>query len=109
LIVGGHAAPAIARAARYGDGWIMSAAGPDQFAELAPKVDEAWQQAGREKPWTASLAYFSLGPDAEAHAERNIGHYYEFLGEQTGCDELIFFPGSKHIHQVDELAAVAGK
>jgi alkanesulfonate monooxygenase SsuD/methylene tetrahydromethanopterin reductase-like flavin-dependent oxidoreductase (luciferase family) len=134
LIVGGHASPAIARAARFGDGWIMGAAGPDQFAELAPKVDEAWQQAGRpEKPWKASLAYFSLGPDAEGHAERNIGHYYEFLGdytsqivqsvattpemvhsyiqafEQAGCDELIFFPGSRHTHQADELAGVVGK
>jgi len=134
LIVGGHAEPAIDRAARFGDGWIMGAAGPDQFAELAPKVDAAWQKAGRsEKPWKASLAYFSLGPDAQAHAERNIGHYYAFLGdytsqivasvattpdmvngyiqafEQAGCDELIFFPGSKHTHQVDELADVVGK
>jgi alkanesulfonate monooxygenase SsuD/methylene tetrahydromethanopterin reductase-like flavin-dependent oxidoreductase (luciferase family) len=134
LIVGGHAGPAIDRAARFGDGWIMGAAGPDQFAELAPKVDAAWEKAGRgEKPWKASLAYFSLGPDAQAHAERNIGHYYEFLGdyqsqvvesvattpetvkgyveafERAGCDELILFPGSKHLHQVDELADVLGK
>jgi alkanesulfonate monooxygenase SsuD/methylene tetrahydromethanopterin reductase-like flavin-dependent oxidoreductase (luciferase family) len=133
LIVGGHAPAAIERAARYGDGWIMGAAGPEQFAALEPQVDEAWQQAGKEKPWKGALAYFSLGPDAEAHAERNIGHYYEFLGdmtelivgsvatspekvqgyvdafEQAGCDELIFFPGSKHIHQVDLLADVVGK
>ena len=133
LIVGGHAPVAIERAARFGDGWIMGAAGPDQFAALAPQVDEAWRQAGRDKPWKASLAYFSLGPDAEAHAERNIGHYYEFLGdytsqivesvattpeavhsyvqafEQAGCDELIFFPGSKHTHQVDLLADTVGK
>jgi hypothetical protein len=63
----------------------------------------------------------------------NIGHYYEFLGdytsqivesvattpeqvrsyaqafEQAGCDELIFFPGSKHTHQVDLLADAVGK
>ena len=133
LIVGGHAPAALERAARFGDGWIMGAAGPDQFAALAPQVDEAWQKAGRDKPWKASLAYFSLGPDAEAHAERNIGHYYEFLGdytsrivesvattpeavhsyvqafEQAGCDELIFFPGSKHTHQVDLLADTVGK
>ena len=86
-----------------------------------------------EKQRKASLAYFSLGPDAQAHAERSIGHYYAFLGdytsqivesvattpemvsgyvqafEQAGCDELIFFPGSKHLHQVDELADVLGK
>ena len=134
LVVGGHAGPAIDRAARFGDGWIMGASGPDQFAELAPKVDAAWEKAGHsEKPWKASLAYFSLGPDAQASAERNIGHYYEFLGdyqsrivesvattpelvnayiqafERAGCDELIFFPGSKHLHQVDELAEVLGK
>jgi alkanesulfonate monooxygenase SsuD/methylene tetrahydromethanopterin reductase-like flavin-dependent oxidoreductase (luciferase family) len=133
LIVGGHAPAAIERAARYGDGWIMGAAGPDQFAQLAPLVDAAWQQGARSKPWKGALAYFSLGPDAEAHAERNIGHYYAFLGditeqivssvatspemvqtyvqafEQAGCDELIFFPGSKHTHQVELLADVVGK
>jgi hypothetical protein len=111
----------------------MGADGPDQFAQLAPQDDAAWQQAGRDKPWKGSLAYFSLGPDAEAHAERNIGDYYEFLGEytsqivgsvattremvhsyiqafeQAGCDELIFCPGSKHTHQVDELADAVGK
>jgi hypothetical protein len=36
-------------------------------------------------------------------------HTYIRAFEQAGCDELIFFPGSKHIHQVDELADVVGK
>src|SRR5436305_7282410 len=36
-----------------------------------------------EEQRKASLAYFSLGPDAQAHAERGIGRYYAFLGDYT--------------------------
>ncbi len=97
-------------------------------------VDEAWERAGRSgKPRKASLAYYSLGLDAQAHAERNIGHYYAWLGdyaaqivgstatspemvksyvdgfEQAGCDELVLFPASKHFEQADLLADAVGK
>jgi alkanesulfonate monooxygenase SsuD/methylene tetrahydromethanopterin reductase-like flavin-dependent oxidoreductase (luciferase family) len=134
ILVGGGADPAFDRAARYGDGWIMGGGTPEMFAEAGTKVDEAWERAGRnDKPRKASLAYFSLGPDAEAHAERNIGHYYAWLGDyaaqivgstatspemvqsyvegfqQAGCDELILFPASKHPEQVDLLADAVGK
>jgi alkanesulfonate monooxygenase SsuD/methylene tetrahydromethanopterin reductase-like flavin-dependent oxidoreductase (luciferase family) len=134
LIVGGQVDAAFDRAARYGDGWIMGGGTPEMFAEAGKKVDAAWERAGRsDKPRKASLAYFSLGPDAQAHAERNLGHYYDFLGEyaaqivsgtattpemvrsylegfeQAGCDELILFPASKHPEQVDLLADAVGK
>jgi alkanesulfonate monooxygenase SsuD/methylene tetrahydromethanopterin reductase-like flavin-dependent oxidoreductase (luciferase family) len=134
IMVGGSAAASYERAARYGSGWIMGGGTPEMFADGAKKTDEAWERAGRsDKPRKASLAYFSLGPDAQAHAERNLGHYYAWLGdyaaqivgstatssdmvksyiegfEQAGCDELILFPASKHPEQVDLLADAVGK
>jgi alkanesulfonate monooxygenase SsuD/methylene tetrahydromethanopterin reductase-like flavin-dependent oxidoreductase (luciferase family) len=134
IMVGGSAAASYERAARYGSGWIMGGGTPEMFADGAKKTDEAWERAGRgDKPRKASLAYFSLGPDAQAHAERNLGHYYAWLGdyaaqivgstatssdmvksyiegfEQAGCDELILFPASKHPVQVDLLADAVGK
>jgi alkanesulfonate monooxygenase SsuD/methylene tetrahydromethanopterin reductase-like flavin-dependent oxidoreductase (luciferase family) len=134
ILVGGSVDAAFARAARYGDGWIMGGGTPEMFAAAATKVDQAWDRAGRsDKPRKASLAYFSLGPDAQAHAERNIGHYYAWLGDyaaqivgatatspemvrsylegfaQAGCDELVLFPASKHPEQVDLLADAVGK
>jgi alkanesulfonate monooxygenase SsuD/methylene tetrahydromethanopterin reductase-like flavin-dependent oxidoreductase (luciferase family) len=134
IMVGGNADASFDRAAKYGRGWIMGGGTPEMFVESARKVDEAWARAGRsDKPRKASLAYFSLGPDAQAHAERNLGHYYAWLGdyaaqivgaaatspemvrsyvegfERAGCDELILFPASKHPEQVDLLADAVGK
>jgi alkanesulfonate monooxygenase SsuD/methylene tetrahydromethanopterin reductase-like flavin-dependent oxidoreductase (luciferase family) len=134
VLVGGSADASFERAAKYGDGWIMGGGTPEMFDEASKKVDEAWARAGRSgKPRKASLAYYSLGPDAEAHAERNLGHYYAWLGdyaaqivgstatspemvrsyvegfERAGCDELVLFPASKHPEQADLLADAVGK
>lgn len=134
IMVGGSADASFERAAKYGNGWIMGGGTPEMFAEAGKQADQAWERAGRsKKPRKASLAYFSLGPDAQAHAERNIGHYYAWLGdyaaqivrstatspeivksyvegfEAAGCDELILFPSSKHPEQVDLLADAVGK
>jgi hypothetical protein len=79
-----------------------------------------------------SLAYYGLGPNAEADAEHDLEHYYAWLGdelataiassaatdedtvraciqgfEQAGCDELVIFPTSSDPDQVDLLAAAA--
>lgn len=134
LVVGGHADASFRRAARFGDGWIMGGGAPDQFASLAPKVDQAWAEAGRDGiPRKMSLAYFSLGPDGTENADRYLKHYYAFLGdetataiagsaatsaemvqsyasafEQAGCDELVLFPCSSDPDQVRLLAEAAG-
>jgi alkanesulfonate monooxygenase SsuD/methylene tetrahydromethanopterin reductase-like flavin-dependent oxidoreductase (luciferase family) len=134
IMVGGGANASFERAAKYGDGWIMSGGTPEMFVESSKQVDEAWERAGRsDRPRKASLAYYSLGPDAQAHAERNLGHYYAWLGdyaaqvvssaatsvemvqryvegfEQAGCDELVLFPSSRHPEQADLLADAVGK
>jgi alkanesulfonate monooxygenase SsuD/methylene tetrahydromethanopterin reductase-like flavin-dependent oxidoreductase (luciferase family) len=134
LIIGGQVGRSFERVARYGEGWIQGASGAEQFAELAPKVRAAWSEAGREgEPRMLAIAYYSLGENAEENARRDLGHYYEWLGEQVvefiigaaatdadgvrdyveayreaGCDELTFFPCSSDPGQVDLLAEAAG-
>jgi alkanesulfonate monooxygenase SsuD/methylene tetrahydromethanopterin reductase-like flavin-dependent oxidoreductase (luciferase family) len=133
IVIGGGADVAFERAARF-DGWIMGGGSPDQFAEAAAKVRKAWSDAGRDgEPYLGSLAYFSLGPDAERNAEEKIGGYYKVLGdevaemiagsaakdadtvaqyraafEEAGCQELFFFPADGDPEQVDLLAEAAG-
>ena len=135
LLIGGAVQASFDRAARHGSaGWIAGGAPPDQFAEALGKVKDAWAAAGRDgEPASAALAYFSLGDEAEAAANRYLNDYYGFLGaelsqmiadsaakdadtvkgylaafEGVGCDELILFPTSPDVAQVDLLADAAG-
>jgi len=132
VLVGGTVDAAFERAAKYGAGWILGGGGPDLFAQMAAKVEDAWQRAGRDgKPRKAQLARFALGPNAQSDVE-NVKHYYAWLGEYgdqiassvasseamvqehvqafegAGCDELILFPSSKDPAQVDLLADAVG-
>jgi alkanesulfonate monooxygenase SsuD/methylene tetrahydromethanopterin reductase-like flavin-dependent oxidoreductase (luciferase family) len=133
LIIGGSADVAFARAARYGDGWIMGGGPADRFAGGAAKAREAWQAAGRDgAPRTMALGYFALGDRAEEAANTYLRDYYAFAGEYAdivaagalkdaasvrerieafaaaGCDELVLFPCSPDLAQVDLLADAIG-
>jgi alkanesulfonate monooxygenase SsuD/methylene tetrahydromethanopterin reductase-like flavin-dependent oxidoreductase (luciferase family) len=134
LLVGGYVQASFERAARFGDGWTQGGSGPDQFAEDAASLEEAWKRHGREgKPYKMALTYFSLGPDAEKNAQASLGSYYAYMGEESsamivanavkdadsvkaavssfeskGCDELILFPSSPDPEQVTLLADAAG-
>ncbi len=132
LLIGGSAEPAFERAARFGDGWTLGGGTPDAFAQGLEKMNQAWSAAGREgKPRTMVLFYFALGADAEQQAEASLGHYYAFLGdyaqrvvgsaakdadtvrgylaafEAAGADDVICFPASADVGQVDLLAEAA--
>lgn len=132
LLIGGYAEVSIKRAARYGDGWTQGGGTPDQFAQSLEQLNTAWSEAGREgKPHTLALMYFSLGDDGERAARENLGDYYTFLGDYAeqivasaakdadtikqylagfdaaGCDEVICFPASADIGQVELLAEAA--
>lgn len=134
LIVGGHADAAYARAARFGDGWIAAASGPDQARVGIESARLAWSEAGREdEPHLMALAYFALGDRIEEDLRDNMMDYYAWLGEEiaamiaagaakdadaverflvdyeeAGCDELVFCPSSADPAQVDLLADAAG-
>jgi alkanesulfonate monooxygenase SsuD/methylene tetrahydromethanopterin reductase-like flavin-dependent oxidoreductase (luciferase family) len=132
LLIGGSADAAFERAARFGDGWTLGGGTPDAFAQGLEKTNQAWSAAGREgKPRTMVLFYFALGADAAQHAEYSLGHYYAFLGdyaqrvvgsaakdadtvrgylaafEAAGADDVICFPASADVGQVDLLAEAA--
>ena len=129
LLIGGQSDKAFQRAAKYADGWTMGGGGPDAFTAALGKLKAAWSEAGRDgEPRTSALFYFSLGPDAENVAARNLGDYYSFLSdyaqqivqsaakdaatlngyvsafEQAGVDEIICFPASSDPAQVELLA-----
>jgi alkanesulfonate monooxygenase SsuD/methylene tetrahydromethanopterin reductase-like flavin-dependent oxidoreductase (luciferase family) len=134
LILGGSVEASFRRAAEHGAGWIMGGGTPDQFRGGVEKLNAAWQAAGRSgEPRKMALSYYSLGPDAERNAESYLRDYYGFLGddmagmvagsaakdadtvkqyiaafEQSGADELVFFPSSSDPDQVELLAEAAG-
>jgi alkanesulfonate monooxygenase SsuD/methylene tetrahydromethanopterin reductase-like flavin-dependent oxidoreductase (luciferase family) len=134
LIVGGHADASFARAARFAEGWIAAASGPEQFAVGADKAKAAWAEAGRDgEPRLVALAYYALGDRAAEDASAYLGDYYAWLGKEvaemiaagvpkdaeavgqfvatyreSGCDELILFPSSSDSRQVDLLADAVG-
>ena len=132
LIVGGHVDVSFRRVAQHADGWIAGGLPPDAVKGMIDAVREAWEAAGREgAPRVVGLAYFSLGPDAEAAAEAYLKDYYGFLGDMAdmiaagaakdpdtvkqyagafaaaGLGELILFPCSADPDQVDLLAEAA--
>jgi alkanesulfonate monooxygenase SsuD/methylene tetrahydromethanopterin reductase-like flavin-dependent oxidoreductase (luciferase family) len=134
VVLGGQNPAAMARVARWGDGWISGNGGPRFFAAGAKAAGEAWQQAGREgRPRLLALAYFALGSDATERANSFLRDYYAFAPgvvdmiaggaltsegavrgaveafAEAGCDELILFPCSPDIDQVDRLAEAVGR
>jgi alkanesulfonate monooxygenase SsuD/methylene tetrahydromethanopterin reductase-like flavin-dependent oxidoreductase (luciferase family) len=135
LIVGGMVEASFRRAAEYGDGWILGGGGPNPLVEAREQLDSAWKKERRDgSPYTMSLAYFSLGSDAEAKANGYLRDYYGFLGEElsgmiaggaakdpdtvkqyvaayeaNGCDELIIFPCSSDVKQIELLTDAIGR
>jgi alkanesulfonate monooxygenase SsuD/methylene tetrahydromethanopterin reductase-like flavin-dependent oxidoreductase (luciferase family) len=132
LLIGGGADVVYQRAARYADGWTMGGGTPDMFKEAREKLTGAWTTFGRDdRPRTMALFYFALGDNAERVASDKLGDYYAFLGdyaqqivasaaknadtvkryiagfEAAGADDVICFPASAEVSQVDRLAEAA--
>ena len=130
LIIGGQADVSFKRAATHGSGWIMGGGTPDNFAGGLQALRQAWSAAGRtDTPRNIALCYFALGPEGRSHADRYLQHYYAFMPQYVdivaasaavseqmvrgyadafaaaGCDELIAFPCSAGLEQVDLLAS----
>ena len=127
LVIGGATKAAFRRVREYGDGWTMGGGGPDDFATGADQARSAWRQAGRQgEPRLIALCYFALGDGARENGEAYLGTYYDFLGEQVagmiagsavvtpetavqyrngfaqaGADDLVYYPCSTDVGQVD--------
>jgi alkanesulfonate monooxygenase SsuD/methylene tetrahydromethanopterin reductase-like flavin-dependent oxidoreductase (luciferase family) len=132
LLVGGMVDASIRRVVRFGDGWTMGGGRPEDFARMAENVRSAWSEAGRDgQPRLVALCYYALGENARETADKDLLHYYAWLGDvaqaiaqsaavseemitqyrdafaEAGADELVYFPTSTDVDQVDLLAEVA--
>jgi probable F420-dependent oxidoreductase len=128
LLLGGMSNRTIERVVKWGIGWTVGGAGPEQGAPFAERVRAAWKEAGRDgQPRIVALNYFSLGQGALEAATSYLGDYYGDFGLQIaqfipksaealkdtvkkfadfGFDELFLDPVSSDLRQVD-LAADA--
>ena len=129
LLVGGASGVALARMARYGDGYAHGGGPPRAFESAATRALAAWSDLGRPgRPALWGQAYFALGD--EAAGEAYLLDYYAFTGpfaakvaagnlisaravrdfvrayEEAGCDELILFPTVADLGQLERLADV---
>lgn len=133
IVIGGTSDAAMRRVVEHASGWIAGGGGVQAFAATAARVRDAWSDARRDgAPRLLALGYYALGPDARATADAYIQHYYGFLGpvaehiahtvlvsdaqvrdelagfEAAGCDEVILFPCSPDLSQIELLASVRG-
>jgi alkanesulfonate monooxygenase SsuD/methylene tetrahydromethanopterin reductase-like flavin-dependent oxidoreductase (luciferase family) len=134
LIVGGHSPAAMRRAAKVADGWIAGGSSAAGYAALVSQARTEWIAAGRaDRPRMHSLAYVSLGPDGQQRAETYLRAYYAFIGVkaeraaagvitapeqlrelvdsygEAGCDELLLFPCTAEISELDRIAEAVGQ
>lgn len=86
LLIGGGAPRAIARVARWADGFIVGGGGNlDRVREVFGTIIESWRSNGRSgRPRFVSQVSYALGDDAVIETARaNQYAYYEWLGERV--------------------------
>ena len=131
LLIGAVSPRALARVARWGDGFIAGGGDPDAARASYDSVLAQWNEIGREgRPRFVSAAYFALGDDAEDRVASYIKDYYSFMPqyaevianaapsspeqvrntlrayEDIGIDEFLLWPCDPSLDQVDRLADI---
>ena len=131
LLIGATTPAAMARVARWGDGFIAAGGDPNAARASFDSILADWESAGREgQPRFVAAAYFALGPDAESSVNDYIGDYYGFMPEyagmiaqgspttpervqqllksyaDVGVDEFLLWPCNPSLDQVGRLADV---
>jgi alkanesulfonate monooxygenase SsuD/methylene tetrahydromethanopterin reductase-like flavin-dependent oxidoreductase (luciferase family) len=129
LLFGGFAPAAMARMARWGEGYVGGSMPPEMVAGAFDGARAAWQEAGREgSPRLVAIAYYSLGDPEKGRG--NVQDYYSSMGEQAafiastvrtsadevkevakafealGADELIFNPATDDPDEIARLADI---
>ncbi|MCM2430346.1 LLM class flavin-dependent oxidoreductase [Streptomyces sp. RKAG337] len=128
VLFGGFTPAALARAARWGDGFLGAAPSPHFTDRLFRQAEQAWRDAGRTSaPRLVAQVNVAIGPDAVvAEARENVARYYAFLGDAThfadgllgdpqeikaavsayadlGADEVILYCWSPDPDQIDRF------
>ncbi|MFG2358693.1 LLM class flavin-dependent oxidoreductase [Streptomyces sp. NPDC048521] len=132
LLFGAFAPKALARVARWGDGFLCASL-PDQAGEMLRLVSQQWREAERSgQPLLIGQINVALGPDSTVQEARtNMLRYYGFAPEfaelsakemitteagirkaidayrDLGAHEVILGCWSDDIGQIDRLAALA--
>ena len=130
LLIGAREEPALRRAGRLGDGFIVGG-GPERARAAADIVEDAWREAGKPgKPRLVGAAYYALGPNVSKGADY-IRQYYasgafaephvqallttqesikDMLKgfEDIGMDEFILWPTIAELDQFDRAAELVG-
>jgi alkanesulfonate monooxygenase SsuD/methylene tetrahydromethanopterin reductase-like flavin-dependent oxidoreductase (luciferase family) len=132
LLVGGGSGPALARMARYADGYAHGGGPPRAFASAAARAQAAWTDLGRPgRPRLWGQGYFALGDVERGNAY--LRDYYAFTGpveerivaanltsaraikdfvrgyEEAGCDELVLLPTVGDVEELDRLAEAVSR
>ena len=132
LLIGGYAPDALARAGRWGDGYIASGHALGLAQAAFTTAQEAWRAAGRTGSFRfVGMQPFALGPRAQEQGEVYVRNFYSASSQmQTmldtfyrtpeqirdalracadiGMDELVLMPAIAELDQVDRLAEVIG-
>ncbi len=132
VLVGGTSDVVYSRMARYTDGYIHGGGPPRAFAKAADKARAAWSDAGRPgRPLLWGQGYFALGGgEVQERGMDYLRDYYAFTGpfaekiaagllttpqaiagflrgyEEAGCDEMMLFPTTPDLSQLEQLAEV---
>ena len=128
LLFGGLSAPAYARMAKWGTGYIGGSLPVGMVAEAFDGARAAWAEAGRDgKPRLIAIAYFAVEDGDTGRA--NVRDYYSFLDtaytelvvdnvavgpdaiaatiksfQDIGADELVFNPTTSDPDEIERLA-----
>ncbi|GAA3104516.1 LLM class flavin-dependent oxidoreductase [Pseudonocardia yunnanensis] len=130
MLFGANSAPAYARMAREGVGYVGGAIPAPMVAPYIEAARVAWKDAGRDgDPRIVALGYFALG-DVE-QGRTNVKHYYDVTGEDfsnvvadgvsgspeavkdavraytdLGADELILIGATDDVDEISRLAEI---
>jgi alkanesulfonate monooxygenase SsuD/methylene tetrahydromethanopterin reductase-like flavin-dependent oxidoreductase (luciferase family) len=133
LLLGGYAPRAIQRVTRYAHGIITGINDIKQIDQTFRAVEQGWQEAGRAgKPRLVAQIDIALEMHDGGQGRQNVLDYYAVLPsfatsksatllttqqqlsdirhalEQIGTDEVVFFPWSTDIEQIDRIADLLG-
>ncbi|WP_037303874.1 LLM class flavin-dependent oxidoreductase [Amycolatopsis orientalis] len=128
LLFGGFAPKALARMAKWGEGYVGGSMPPEMVSGAFEQARAAWREAGREgEPRLVAIAYFALGEPDTGRAK--VRDYYGNMGAEPadfiasgvrttpeavrdavkafgdiGADELIFNPATDELDDIARLA-----
>jgi alkanesulfonate monooxygenase SsuD/methylene tetrahydromethanopterin reductase-like flavin-dependent oxidoreductase (luciferase family) len=133
ILIGGYSPAATQRVGRWGDGFIAGGRDPQGTRQLFNLAEESWKAAGRPGiPRLVGCFYYALGPDAKERAGAYLRSYYSLLGPMVetminnlpitieaikeriqayadiGADEVILWPCTPDLEQLDQLAELVG-